>query len=60
MRRRGAAARVHATPQRRVEAVAIGSAAETEQEEVAPLVDPYAEDASEELPVTPWASTVAR
>ncbi|KAF8663221.1 hypothetical protein HU200_055825 [Digitaria exilis] len=58
VRRRAAAARVHATPQRRVEAVAIGSAAETEQE--AAVVDTYADDsASEELPITPWASSVA-
>jgi len=48
-----------------VEAVAMGSAAETETEEVAAaggvVEDPYGEDrATEELPVTPWAFSVAR
>jgi len=52
-----------------VEAVAMGSAAETEKEqqekEVAAagggVEDPYGEDrATEELPVTPWAYSVAR
>ena len=58
-------------PPKRVEAVAMGSAAETETEtetdteEVAAAAgvveDPYGEDrATEELPVTPWAFSVAR
>ena len=55
-------------PPKRVEAVAMGSAAETEtQEEVevaatgGVVEDPYGEDsATEELPVTPWAFSVAR
>ncbi|KAJ1282213.1 hypothetical protein BS78_03G034200 [Paspalum vaginatum] len=70
-RRRAAAARVRATPPRRVEAVAIGSATETEkdqqedeQKQIATagggVDDPYGEDrATEELPVTPWAFSVA-
>ena len=65
MRRRAAAAKVRALPPKRVEAVAMGSAAETETEEVAAaggvVEDPYGEDrATEELPVTPWAFSVAR
>jgi malate dehydrogenase (oxaloacetate-decarboxylating)(NADP+) len=68
LRRRAAAAKVRAVPPKRVEAVAMGSAAETEtQEEVevaatgGVVEDPYGEDsATEELPVTPWAFSVAR
>ncbi|XP_002455029.1 NADP-dependent malic enzyme, chloroplastic isoform X1 [Sorghum bicolor] len=67
LRRRAAAAKVRAVPPKRVEAVAMGSAAETEtQEEVevaatgGVVEDPYGEDsATEELPVTPWAFSVA-
>ncbi|TVU21446.1 hypothetical protein EJB05_31079, partial [Eragrostis curvula] len=72
VRRRAAAVRVHAAAPRRVEAVAMGSAAETEKEVIAEaekqqmaaagggVEDPYGEDrATEELPVTPWAFTVA-
>jgi len=74
LRRRAAAVRVRAAAPGRVEAVAMGSAAETEKElqeqqqqekEVAAagggVEDPYGEDrATEELPVTPWAYSVAR
>ena len=69
LRRRAAAVRVRATGPGRVEAGAMGSAAETEKEqqekEVAAagggVEDPYGEDrATEELPVTPWAYSVAR
>ena len=56
MRRRAAAAKVRALPPKRVEAVAIGSAAETETEEVVVEVAV----ATEELPVMPWATSVAR
>ena len=56
MRRRAPAAKVSALPPKRVEAVAIGSAAETETEEV--VVEVAA--ATEELPVMPWATSVAR
>ncbi|WVZ72639.1 hypothetical protein U9M48_021064 [Paspalum notatum var. saurae] len=65
VRRRAAAVRVRTTPPKRVEAVATGSAVETEKEqEVAAagggVGDYYGEDrATEELPVTPWASSVA-
>jgi malate dehydrogenase (oxaloacetate-decarboxylating)(NADP+) len=69
VRRRAAAVRVRAAAPRRVEAVAMGSAAETEKEqqeevEVAAasggVEDAYGEDrATEELPVTPWAYSVA-
>lgn len=72
--------RVRATAPKRVEAVAMGSAAETEEEalDVEPVgaaetdkedmaaagggvKDPYGEDrATEDLPVTPWAFSVAR
>ncbi|CAD6240217.1 unnamed protein product [Miscanthus lutarioriparius] len=55
VRRRAAAAKVRALPPKRVEAVAIGSAAETETEEV--VVEVAA--ATEELPVMPWATSVA-
>jgi hypothetical protein len=78
VRKRTAAVRVRATAPRRVEAVAMGSSAETEKElEVGAVTtetgqqemaasgggveDPYGEDrATEELPVTPWAFSVAR
>ena len=63
LRRRAAAAKVRALPPKRVEAVAMGSAAETEEVAAAAGVveDPYGEDrATEELPVTPWAFSVAR
>jgi malate dehydrogenase (oxaloacetate-decarboxylating)(NADP+) len=77
VRKRAAAVRVRATAPRRVEAVAMGSTAETESEELTVEVvetkkqemaaagggveDPYGEDrATEELPVTPWAFSVAR
>jgi malate dehydrogenase (oxaloacetate-decarboxylating)(NADP+) len=56
VRRRAATAKVRALPPKRVEAVAIGSAAETETEEV--VVEVAA--AIEELPVVPWATSVAR
>ena len=56
VRRRAPAAKVSALPPKRVEAVAIGSAAETETEEV--VVEVAA--ATEELPVMPWATSVAR
>ncbi|KAL6627284.1 hypothetical protein ACP70R_031010 [Stipagrostis hirtigluma subsp. patula] len=64
VRRRAAAAKVWALPPRRVEAVAIGSAAPTEKDEMAAagggVEDLYGEDrATEELPVTPWAFSVA-
>ena len=63
VRRRAAAAKVRALPPKRVEAVAMGSAAETEEVAAAAGVveDPYGEDrATEELPVMPWATSVAR
>jgi len=63
LRRSAAAVKVRAVPPRRVEAVAMGSAAETEEVAAAAGVveDPYGEDrATEELPVTPWAFSVAR
>jgi len=56
VRRRAAAVKVRALPPKRVEAVAIGSAAETETEEVVVEVAV----ATEELPVMPWATSVAR
>ncbi|RLN21759.1 hypothetical protein C2845_PM07G37230 [Panicum miliaceum] len=70
VRRRAAAVRVRAAAPRRVEAVAMGSAAETEKEERQKeqemaaagggVEDAYGEDrATEELPVTPWAYSVA-
>uniref|UniRef100_A0A0D9UXQ7 Malic enzyme n=2 Tax=Poaceae TaxID=4479 RepID=A0A0D9UXQ7_9ORYZ len=63
-RRRAAAVRVRAASPRRVEAVAMESAAETEKEVVAAagggVEDKYGEDrATEEVPVTPWAFSVA-
>ncbi|RCV25035.1 hypothetical protein SEVIR_5G132500v4 [Setaria viridis] len=60
VRRRAATVRVHAAEQRRVQAVAVGTAAETQEGVAAAdggVVDPYAED--EELPVMPWAYSVA-
>jgi malate dehydrogenase (oxaloacetate-decarboxylating)(NADP+) len=71
LRRSAAAVKVRALPPRRVEAVAMGSAAETEKEkeqeevEVAAaggvIEDHYGEDgAAEEVPIMPWAFSVAR
>ncbi|CAO2161385.1 unnamed protein product [Urochloa humidicola] len=69
MRRRAAAVRVHAAAPRRVEAVAMGAAAETDkeqQEEVpaeaaaAGAEETYMQDGSaEDLPVMPWSFSVA-
>nr|AFL65183.1 plastid NADP-malic enzyme [Sorghum bicolor] len=70
LRRSAAAAKVRAVPPRRVEAVAMGSAAETEkekeeQQEVVAgagglVEDHYDEDsAAEEVPIMPWAFSVA-
>ncbi|CAD6334086.1 unnamed protein product [Miscanthus lutarioriparius] len=72
LRRSAAAVKVRAVPPRRVEAVAMGSAAETEkekeqeQEEVEAAAagvvveDHYGEDgAAEEVPIMPWAFSVA-
>nr|AAD10504.1 NADP-malic enzyme [Zea mays] len=67
--RRAAAAKVRALPSRAVEAVKMGSAAEMEQEEAevaaaaagVVVEDHYGEDsATEELPILPWAFSVAR
>ncbi|KAL6838725.1 hypothetical protein ACP4OV_031439 [Aristida adscensionis] len=63
-RRRAAAVRVRAAGPRRVEAVAVESAAQTEKDDIATagggVDDPYGEDrATEEVPVTPWAYSVA-
>ena len=56
---------VRAAPPKRVEAVAMESAAETaqpEKEAAAGAEETYGEDmpTEEELPVTPWAFSVAR
>nr|XP_051223358.1 NADP-dependent malic enzyme, chloroplastic isoform X2 [Lolium perenne] len=62
-RRRAAAAPVRAAPPKRVEAVAMESAAETahSDKEAPAAEDTYGEDSppEEELPVTPWAFSVA-
>uniref|UniRef100_A0A0E0MSF6 Malic enzyme n=1 Tax=Oryza rufipogon TaxID=4529 RepID=A0A0E0MSF6_ORYRU len=60
VRRRAAAVRVRAAAPRRVEAVAMESAAETEKEEEVAAAGGGVEDmATEEVPVTPWAFSVA-
>jgi malate dehydrogenase (oxaloacetate-decarboxylating)(NADP+) len=64
VRRRAAAVAVRAAPPKRVEAVAMESAAETahSDKEAPAAEDTYGEDSppEEELPVTPWAFSVAR
>ena len=66
VRRRVASVTVRAAPPKRVEAVAMESAAETAQPEKAAAGGgaeaTYGEDRApeEELPVTPWAFSVAR
>lgn len=53
--------RVRAAVPRRVEAVAMESAAETEKKEEVAAAGGGVEDmATEEVPVTPWAFSVAR
>ncbi|BAB03427.1 NADP-dependent malic enzyme [Oryza sativa Japonica Group] len=60
VRRRAAAVRVRAAAPRRVEAVAMESAAETEKKEEVAAAGGGVEDmATEEVPVTPWAFSVA-
>jgi malate dehydrogenase (oxaloacetate-decarboxylating)(NADP+) len=61
VRKRAAAVRVHATAPKWVEAVAMGSGQQEMAAAGGGVEDPYGEDrATEELPVTPWAFSVAR